>query len=79
MNVIRLFYIILWGKPNDKYSLQRFDTVLARKKVTQKTKNFYACRKFFMTVVHANVIALYIHYVGLNEIDDFRIWFSPNN
>lgn len=73
------FLHYIQGKPSDKYCLQRFNIILAQKCVTKKTKNFYACNKFFRTVVYVYVIALCIHHIRLNKIDDFKTWLSNNN
>lgn len=79
INALRLFHITFWGRPSDKYSLQRFHAVLSRKGVTQKVKDFHACDEFFRTVIHAHVIALCMHHLGLIKIDDFQTWLSRNN
>lgn len=79
MNLLRLFHITFQGKFQDQYSLQRFHSVLAQKKVNVKMKYFHACNDFFKMIVQAHIIAFCIYHQGLIKIDNLQTWLSCNN
>lgn len=44
---------------------------ISLKKVIIKVKDFYTYNKFFRMITYTHIIALYMHHVKLNKIDNF--------
>lgn len=62
INMLRLFYIIFWGKLKDYYLFQLFYNILAQKKVSIQVKEFYTYDNYFKTIIQAHTIPYCIYY-----------------
>ena len=76
MNVLKFIFEKLLGGPNDRSTIGLYSSILKRKNIAKKMKNFHACDDFFRLLVEAHVIALAMNTAGCITIDFFAVWLS---